>query len=89
MERTLTLHFIDGSRLSFSFGEQGANAAARKIKVDKLMASKHLVIEADGTVMVFPVANIKYMALSVPSYSAKGGREVLPSHAITGAQLIP
>ena len=86
MERILTLHFIDGSKLSLAFEEQGNNAA-RKLKVEKLMASKHLVVEAEGSVMIFPVANIKYMALSLPALNAKGTREALPSHAIIGARI--
>ena len=87
MERNLTLHFIDGTKLSFAFDAQGANNAARKLKIDKLMASKHLVIEAEGSVMIFPVANIKYMALSMPSLDKRSAAEVLPSFAITGAQI--
>ena len=85
MERILTLHVIDGSRLSFSVEAQGANSAARKLKLDKLMTSKHLVVEAEGEVMIFPVANIKYMSLATPE--SRGVRETLPSHAITGARL--
>ena len=61
--------------------------AARKLKVDKLMASKHLVVEAEGQVLVFPIANIKYMALSLPEATSKGARETLPGHAITGARI--
>ena len=87
MERILTLHFIDGTKLSLAFDEQGMNSAARKLKIEKLMASKHLVIEAEGTVMIFPIGSIKYMALSLPAPSTKGAREVLPSHAITGARI--
>jgi len=87
MERILTLHFIDGTKMSLAFDEQGMNSAARKLKVDKLMASKHLVVEAEGSVMIFPMVNIKYMALSLPSVGAKGTREVLPSYAITGARI--
>jgi hypothetical protein len=87
MERILTLHFIDGSKLSLAFDEQGPNTAARKLKVEKLMAAKHLVVEAEGTVMIFPMVNIKYMALSLPSLNTKGTREVLPSYAITGARI--
>ena len=86
MERILTLHFIDGSKLSLAFEEQGNNAA-RKLKVDKLMVSKHLVVEADGQVLIFPVANIKYMALSLPDAGARGARDMLPSHTITGARI--
>jgi len=87
MERILTLHFIDGTKLSFEFAEQGPNAAVRKLKLEDFMASRHLVIEAEGSVMIFPVANIKYMALSVPVLNAKGAAASLPRHAITGARI--
>ena len=87
MERILTLHFLDGSKLSFEFDAQGANNAARKLKVDKLMASKHVVIEAEGSVMIFPVESIKYMALSLAKLDNRGTAEVLPSYAITGAKI--
>jgi hypothetical protein len=87
MERILTLHFVDGSKLSFSFDAQGANNAARKLKIDKLMASKHVVIEAEGSVMIFPVVNVKYMSLSMPPLDKRGATEILPSHAITGAKI--
>ena len=85
MDRILTLHFIDGTKLAFDFPEQAPNAAARKLKVDDLMAAKHIVIEAEGSVMVFPVANIKYIALSVPTMGSKGS--ALPRHAIVGARI--
>jgi hypothetical protein len=87
MERILTLHFIDGSKLSFAFQPQGANAAARKIKLDNFLTSKHLVIEAEGNVMIFPVTNIKYMSMSLPTGDARGSAEALPRHAITGARI--
>ena len=86
MERILTLHFIDGSKVSFEFGEQSPNAAARKLKLEDFMTSRHLVIEAEGSVMIFPVANIKYMALSLPVLS-KGAVAALPRHAIVGARI--
>jgi hypothetical protein len=84
--RILTLHFIDGSKLSFEFAEQSANPAARQMKVADFMVSKHLVIEAEGTVMMFPVNNIKYMALSLPML-AKGSKAALPRHTIAGARV--
>jgi hypothetical protein len=87
MERILTLHFVDGSKLSFEFDAQGPNNAARKLKIDKLMASKQVVIEAEGCVMVFPIANIKYMSLSLPTLDKRGAAEVLPGYAITGARI--
>src|SRR5205085_10911135 len=62
MDRILTLHFIDGSKLSFDFPEQTSSAAARQLKIADLLTSKHVVIEAEGTVMLFPVSNIKYLS---------------------------
>ena len=85
MDRILTLHFIDGSKLQFDFPEQAPNAAARQIKLADFMTSKHVVVEAEGSVMIFPVANIKYMALSLPD--AKGAGGALPRHAIKGARI--
>ena len=85
MDRILTLHFIDGSKLQFEFPEQAPNAAARQLKLADFMTSKHVVIEAEGSVMIFPVANIKYMALSLPDTKGAGG--ALPKHAIKGARI--
>jgi len=87
MDRILTLHFIDGSKLSFEIPEQAPSAAARKLKLEDFMTSKHLVIEAEGSVMLFPVANIKYIALSLPTLGTKGTAAGLPRHAITGARI--
>ena len=83
MDSFLTLHFVDGSNLSFEFKVQG-NEAARKIKLDQFMTSKHLVIEAEGSVMIFPVANIKYMTLTPPGGIAG---TTLPRHTIVGARI--
>ena len=87
MDRILTLHFNDGSKLAFDFPEQTANPAARQIKLADFMAGRHLVVEADGSVLIFPVANIKYIALSMPMPPAKGGPASLPRHAIVGAHI--
>ena len=87
MDRVLTLHFVDGSKLSFEFPEQASNAAARQIKVNELLAAKHLVIEAEGSLLFFPMANIKYIAFSMPMLPAKGPGSALPRHAIVGARI--
>ena len=86
MDRALTLHFIDGSKLTFDFGALTPNAAARQIKLADFMTSKHLVVEAEGSLLIFPVANIKYMALSGSGGKANTTTQ-LPKHAITGARI--
>jgi hypothetical protein len=85
-DRTMTIHFNDGSRLTFEFPEQAANAAARQIKLSEFMSSSHVVVEAEGSVMMFPMANIKYIALNSPAGSFFKG-PALPKHAIIGARI--
>ena len=86
MERIATLHFVDGTKISFAFPEQTPNAAARKIKLADFMTSKHVVIEAEGQIFLFPTTNIKYIMLSTPNLP-KGRSETLPRHAIVGARI--
>ena len=86
MDRIATLHFVDGSKLAFDFPEQSSNAAGKQVKLADFMASRHLVIEAEGQLFVFPVTSIKYVAFSVPAL-ARGTMGALPRHAITGARL--
>ena len=89
MDRTLTLHFNDGSKLTFDFPRQADNDAARQIKLADFMTGKHLVVEADGHVLIFPVANIKYIAMSVPRPDPKRNQPTgLPRHAILGARIV-
>ena len=85
-DRTMTLHFNDGTRLTFEFPEQAANAAARQIKLAEFMTNRHVVVEAEGSVMIFPIANIKYIALNAPGQSFFKG-PALPKHAIMGARI--
>jgi hypothetical protein len=86
MARTayLTVHFNDGSQLAFEFPEQTQNVAAKQLKISEFLTSKHLIVEAEGSVMVIPVANIKYLTLNTP---ASGGKPTLPKHAILGAHI--
>jgi len=86
-DRTMTLYFIDGSKIAFEFPEQAPNAAAKQIKLTEFMTSKHVVIEAEGSVLMFPVENIKYIALNA-FYTSPGKFPGLPKHTITGARII-
>ena len=86
-ERTVTLHFIDGTKLSLEFPDQSGSAAARKMKIADFMTANHLVVEAEGALMILPIANIKYMSFSAPFMDSKAMSEVLPRHAIVGARI--
>jgi hypothetical protein len=57
------------------------------MKIADFLTSNHLVIEAEGALMVLPMANIKYMSFSAPFMDSKAMSEVLPRHAIVGARV--
>jgi hypothetical protein len=85
-DRTMTIYFNDGTKMAFEFAEQAPNAAAKQIKLTDFMASSHMVVEAEGSLLLFPVANIKYIALN--AMWASGTKfPGLPKHTITGARI--
>ena len=77
LDRQLTLHFNDGSRIAFDFPQQAADEAVRQMKVAQFLAAKNLVIEADGSILIFPVVNIKYIALAGLPMPGKGAPKVM------------
>jgi len=80
--RGLTIHFNDGSKVSFGFPEQTANEAARQLKVEDFLKSPYLMLITDGVLTMFPVANIKAIQFAVGSAKVR-----LPKHVIEGAVL--
>jgi hypothetical protein len=83
--RGLTITFMDGSKISFGFPQQGLNAAAKQLKIEEFMRSPFLMVVADGTLMMFPVVNIKSIQIPVSKEEAEEVR--LPAHAIRDATL--
>ena len=78
--RELTIHFIDGSKMSVGFPKQAANPTATLHKLNEAMAARQLLVEADGALLMIPFENIKY----VQSYPAP---ESLPAYAIKAASI--
>ena len=81
--RGLTVHFNDGSKISYGFPEQAANAAARQIRMADFLKSPYLMVVADGVFTAFPVANIKAIQMSVSDKVVEEAN--LPAHVIQGA----
>ena len=86
-ERMLTLHFLDGSRIVFNFPEQTTNATAKKLKMEEFLASNHVLIEADGSLLMFPMANIKYIQLAKSDTGAFDEAQ-LPKTMIRNATIV-
>jgi len=85
-DRTMTLHFNDGAKLTFEFPEQAKSAAAKQIKLSEFMSSKNVVVEAEGQLMVFPMTSIKYIAFSSAGPSFFKG-PALPRQSIIRARI--
>ena len=85
-DRGIIITFMDGSKLSFGFPQQGANSAARQLKLEELMKSPWLMVIADGSLHMFPVANIKSIQLPVSAQDAEQVR--LPAHVIRNASVV-
>jgi hypothetical protein len=80
--RGLTVHFTDGSKVSYGFPTQEGNAAARQLRLEEFLKSPYLIVIAEGVLTMFPVANIKAIQFPVDE-SIKDVR--LPKHVIRGA----
>ena len=79
-KRTIIIHFNDGSNKLFEFpppvADSDANLAAR---LQEALDARHLVLEADGALVVIPVESIKYLqCFPAP--------KKLPAYAITGVR---
>ena len=78
-KRGLVIHFMDGTKKVLEFPQQVADsdvAAAAKLK--EALDARHLVIEAEGALVVIPFENIKYLQ----AYPAP---KKLPAGVIRGA----
>ena len=78
-ERRLIIHFTDGSKKTLEFPQQVADAdATLTARLKEALEARHLVVEADGALIVIPFENIRYLQ----AYPAP---KKLPSYAIKGA----
>jgi hypothetical protein len=77
-KRELTIHYMDGSKMKLEFPQQAPTEGAAVIKLKEALAARHVVVEADGALLIIPFENIKY----IQSYPAPAK---LPDNAIRAA----
>ena len=78
-KRGMIIHFIDGSKKMLEFPQQVADSdATAAARLKEALEARHLVIEADGALVVIPFENVKYLQL----YPAP---KKLPAGVIQGA----
>ena len=80
-ERHMTIHFTDGSKLSFDFPAlDDVDPYSLSTRVQELLKDQYLLLEVDGSLMMFPFANIKY----IQSHPAP---QPVPANVLRGAKL--
>jgi hypothetical protein len=62
--RRMMIHFVDGSKKVLEFPQQIADSdAAAAAKLKEALESRHLVLEAEGALVLIPLENVKYIQI--------------------------
>jgi hypothetical protein len=83
--RFITIQFTDGSKVRYSFEAVTDNKAAQQLKIEDFLKGNHLVVQTDGRLTVYPVANIRALEISSGGSTLEGVK--LPLHTIRNAKL--
>lgn len=63
----ITIHFTDGTEMRFEYLIDDIDLVSLGNLLEKSIESNKLIMEGEGTVYVFPYANIKYIQVSPTS----------------------
>lgn len=81
----IAIEFSDGSKVRYSFPVQVPNSAARQMKLEDFLKGRHLVIQTESRLVMYPMENIKAIEMSTGGASLEGVK--LPLHTIRDAKL--
>lgn len=62
-QRGISIFFNDGSKITLDFPKQSPNEAAAQMKFEDVLKKRYVMFEADGTLMLIPFENVKYIQL--------------------------
>lgn len=61
-KRGMIIHFTDGSKKTLEFPQQMADTdATMGLRIKDALESRHIVLEAEGALIVIPFDNVKYV----------------------------
>ncbi len=83
-KRGLTIHFTDGSKLSYTFAKQSNDPSVMKVKLAEALKNPFLLVAGEGMLTAFPMANIK--AIQLP-FDEEKESIALPGTVLGGATL--
>ena len=73
-KRGMIIHFMDGTKKVLEFPQQIADGdATAAAKVKEALESRHLVLEAEGALLVIPFENVKYVQIYPAPKKLPGG----------------
>jgi hypothetical protein len=81
-QRGLTIHFTDGSKVSMDFPKQTQNETAAALKLEDVLKNRYMLFEAEGTLVLIPFENVKYLQL-YPAPSSVPGHTYVKGASIT------
>jgi len=84
--RFVSIHFMDGSKVRYSFSPMTDSKAAQQLKIEDFFKGRHLVIQTEGRLTVYPMENIRQVEFSAGGAAALEGIK-LPLHTIRNATL--
>lgn len=79
-ERGMTVHFMDGSKMSVTFPKQVKHDESIPVRLERILEKDLLFVEADGALLAIPYMNVKYLQV----YPAPA---VLPDYVIKEASI--
>jgi hypothetical protein len=83
--RFITILFNDGSKVRYAFEAMTENKAAQQLKIEDFLKGRHLIVQTEGRLTVYPVVNIRSLEFSTGGESLEGIK--LPLHTIRNAKL--
>jgi hypothetical protein len=73
-DATMTVYFLDGTKLSFRYPRlTGPDPATIGSAVKRAIDSDKLMLEVDGDLVVIPIASVKYVKVSPAPLNLPGG----------------
>lgn len=84
-DRAMTIHFMDGTNVSFDFPAQEANSYGSALLMEELLKNPYLLVEVEGGILMYPVANIKSIQFTNLSGA---GEAIVPKGLIRGARVV-
>jgi len=83
-KRGLTIHFTDGSKVSYTFTKQSDDPSVMKVRLAEALKGPFVMIAGEGVLTAFPMANIKAIQLPIDDEKEAAA---LPGTVLRGATL--